>query len=87
MKHSETTINAKQKDFTVLVEQDSEGYLVSTVVELAGCHTQARTLEELLARTKEAIELCLEDEPDTAEENTFVGLHRISVESHGHLHA
>lgn len=46
--------------FTVLIEQGEDGYLISDVVELPGCHTQAKTHDELIKRTKEAIELYLE---------------------------
>jgi len=35
---------------------------VATVPALGGCHTQAKSLDELMERTKEAIELCLETE-------------------------
>jgi len=42
--------------FAVLVEKDEEGYYVASVPELPGCHTQAKTLNELTTRTKEAIE-------------------------------
>ena len=48
------------REFTVVIEQDEEGYLVGTVPELKGCHTQARSLDELMARVKEAVLLCLE---------------------------
>jgi len=46
--------------FTVIVEQGEDGYLISDVVELPGCHTQAKTLPELKKRLQEAILLCLE---------------------------
>jgi len=45
--------------FNVIIEQGEDGYLISSVVELPGCHTQAKTYDELLRRTKEAIELYL----------------------------
>ena len=45
------------KRFTVIVEQGEDGHLISDVVELPGCHTQAKNHEELMKRTKEAIEL------------------------------
>lgn len=48
------------REFTVVIEQDEEGYLVGTVPELKRCHTQARSLDELMARVKEVIVLCLE---------------------------
>ena len=50
------------REFTVLIEQDEESYLVGSVPELKGCHTQARSLDELMTRTGEAILLCLEVE-------------------------
>lgn len=43
-----------------MVEQDEDGWFISEVLELPGCHTQAKTLDELLKRTKEAITLYLE---------------------------
>ncbi len=42
--------------YTVLIEKDEEGWLVSEVVGLPGCHTQAKTMDQLLERTKEAIQ-------------------------------
>jgi len=45
--------------FNIVIEQGEDGYLISDVVELPGCHTQAKTMDELLERTKEAISLCL----------------------------
>ena len=46
--------------FTVVIEMDEEGWLVGSVPSLHGCHTQARTMDELLERMDEAIQLCLE---------------------------
>jgi predicted RNase H-like HicB family nuclease len=48
--------------FTVLIERDEDGWLVATVPSLKSCYTQARTMEELLPRVKEVIELCLQEE-------------------------
>jgi predicted RNase H-like HicB family nuclease len=48
------------KEFTVIIEQDDAGYYVSEVPELPGCHTQAKSLDKLMERTREAIQLCLE---------------------------
>jgi len=49
------------------------------VPALSGCHTQARSLDELMERTKEAIELCLEVQEDDIEELDFVGVQRVTV--------
>jgi predicted RNase H-like HicB family nuclease len=48
--------------FAVVVERDEDGYYVASVPELPGCHTQAKTLDELTKRIKEAIEAYLEAE-------------------------
>jgi len=53
-----------KRDFNVLIKRDSEGFYVATVPELHGCHTQARSLDKLLQRIKQAIELCLEVDDD-----------------------
>ena len=49
-------------EFNVVIERDAEGYYVATVPALQGCHTQARSLDKLMQRIQEAIELCLEVE-------------------------
>jgi predicted RNase H-like HicB family nuclease len=67
------------RQFDVVVEKDSEGFFVASVPALAGCHTQARSLDELMVRIKEAIELCLEDQEDDTEELAFVGVQRVTV--------
>jgi predicted RNase H-like HicB family nuclease len=68
------------REFTVIVEQDEQEYYVATVPQLHGCHTQASSLDELMVRVKEAIELCLEVE---AEEDLaplqLVGVQRVIV--------
>ena len=46
--------------FGVVVEKDEEGYYVASVPELPGCHTQAKTLDLVMKRIKEAIQVCLE---------------------------
>jgi predicted RNase H-like HicB family nuclease len=51
-----------QMKFSVLVERDEDGYYIASVPELPGCHTQAKTLDQLTGRIKEAIELYLETE-------------------------
>ena len=65
--------------FDVIVEKDSAGYFVASVPALIGCHTQAKSLDELMERIREAIELCLEVQGTTSEPLDFVGIQRISV--------
>ncbi|MCC5639569.1 type II toxin-antitoxin system HicB family antitoxin [Nostoc sp. CHAB 5844] len=68
------------REFNVIIERDSDGYFVASVPSLAGCHTQAKSLDELMERIKEAIELCLELELEQAEALEFVGVQRISIQ-------
>jgi len=67
-----------RKDFNVVIERDSEGYFVASVPSLKGCHTQARSLDELMLRIREAIELCLEVQGE-AEPLEFVGVQKVSL--------
>jgi len=69
------------RQFDVVVERDSEGNFVASVPALPGCHTQAKSLDELMARIREAIELCLEVQGRSTENLDFVGLQRVSVEA------
>ena len=67
------------KTFNIIVEQGVDGYLISSVIELPGCHTQAKTYDELLNRTKEAIELYLDEKKKFKPTNKFLSLQQISV--------
>ena len=68
-----------KKEFTVIIEQDEEGYFVSEVLELPGCHTQAKSLDDLLERTREAISLCLEIYKGRRTRTHLVGVQRIAL--------
>jgi len=68
------------RQFDVVVEKDSEGFFVATVPALPGCHTQAKSLDQLIERIKEAIELCLEVAGTDPESLDFVGVQRVTVE-------
>lgn len=67
----------KRHNFTVLIEQDEDGYYVATVPALRSCYTQAKNLEELYPRIKEVIELCLEGEEPVPMK--FVGVQQLEV--------
>lgn len=66
--------------FDVVIRKDEDGYYVATVPDLAGCHTQARSLDELMNRIKEAILLCL-DVKEREEMSSFVGVQIVEVET------
>jgi predicted RNase H-like HicB family nuclease len=67
------------REFSVVIERDQEGYYVASVPALPGCHTQARSLDELMDRVREAIALCLEVEAGPAGGLEFVGVQLVSV--------
>jgi predicted RNase H-like HicB family nuclease len=67
------------KKYTVIIEKDEDGWLVSDVVELPGCHTQAKTLDELINRTKEAIGAYLMAEPEIEIAVEFIGVQQIEI--------
>ena len=71
-----------KREFNVIIEFDSEGYYIASVPELRGCHTQAKSLDALMKRVKEAIELCLEVEKIATEKISnlqFIGIQRVEV--------
>ena len=68
-----------QRQFDVVIERDSEGFYVASVPRLPGCHTQAQSLDEVMDRIREAVELCLEVEGTPAGDLEFVGIQRITV--------
>jgi predicted RNase H-like HicB family nuclease len=70
-----------KRDFSVIIERDAEGYYVATVPGLRGCHTQARSLDELMGRVKEAIQVCLEAEGDDAVALDFIGVQKVTLAS------
>ena len=67
------------RKYNVIIEKDEEGWFVSEVVELPGCHTQAKTMDGLLKRTKEAIKAYLGSEEDSDISQEFVGVQQIEV--------
>jgi predicted RNase H-like HicB family nuclease len=67
------------RHFDVVIERDEEGYYVASVAQLPGCHTQARSLDEVTQRIREAIELYLEAEGAPRESLEFIGIQRITI--------
>jgi predicted RNase H-like HicB family nuclease len=69
-----------KREFTVVIERDEAGYFIGTVPQLKGCHTQAKSLDELMDRMKEVVSLCLEVEGEPGEDELqFVGVQKIAV--------
>jgi predicted RNase H-like HicB family nuclease len=68
--------------FSVIVEKDEDGYYVASVPELPGCHTQAKTLDAVMERIKEAIQIYLEAETEdlkTSKRNELIGVQFVEV--------
>lgn len=67
--------------YNVIVEEGEDGYLISEVVGLPGCHTQAKTYDELIKRTKEAIRAYLKCKKTEEPALKFLSLQQIELEA------
>jgi len=56
------SMKEKKEILTVFFEKGEDGFFISEILELPGCHTQAKTKEQLIERTKEAIRAYLEND-------------------------
>ena len=70
-----------KREFDVIIERDADDTYVASVPALPGCHTQAKSLDELMRRINEAILLCLEVQGEDVQQNEFVGIQRVMVEA------
>ncbi|HTO88554.1 MAG TPA: type II toxin-antitoxin system HicB family antitoxin [Thermoanaerobaculia bacterium] len=68
-----------KKEFNVVVERDRDGYYVASIPELKGCHTQAKSLDDLMERIREAAELCLTVQGQDIENLEFIGVQRLTI--------
>jgi predicted RNase H-like HicB family nuclease len=68
-----------KRELNVLVERDRDGFYVASIPSLKGCHTQAKSLDELLERIREAAELCLEVQGEEADDLEFIGVQRLTI--------
>jgi predicted RNase H-like HicB family nuclease len=67
------------RQYDVVIERDEDGLYVASVPAVSGCHTQARSLDEVIHRIREAIELCLTVEGVQENSLEFVGIQRVTV--------
>jgi predicted RNase H-like HicB family nuclease len=68
----------KKREFHVVIEKDEEFY-IGSIPELKGCHTQAKSLDELMERIKEAAALCLEEYGQEYDGHEFVGVQKVAI--------
>jgi predicted RNase H-like HicB family nuclease len=65
------------KSYPIIIEQDEDGIYILSCPILKGCHSYGATIDEAMDNIKEAIELCLEDEPNDT--GKFIGYREIQV--------
>ena len=68
-----------KKEYTIIITQDEDGYYIADVPELQGCHTQAKSIDKLRDRIKEAIELCLEEKSSEYPAVNFIDVQKIAI--------
>ena len=68
-----------KRKYTIIIEKDEKGWFVSDVVELPGCHTQAKSIDQLIDRTRKAIQAYLESDEMPEISDEFVGVQQIEV--------
>lgn len=79
MKAPRKLASVKHREFSVVLEKDEAGWYVASVPELPGCHTQARSLDKLMIRIREAVALCLEVDGAEGSRSEFIGVQKIAV--------
>ena len=65
--------------FNLIIEKDEDDWYISEVVELPGCHTQAKSMDKLIERTKEAVQAYLGNGAKHKIEEKFIGIQQIEV--------
>jgi predicted RNase H-like HicB family nuclease len=68
-----------KREFSVIIEKDEAGYYIASVPSLPGCHTQAKSLDKVMERIREAIDLCLEVRKEKGASLEFVGVQKVLV--------
>jgi predicted RNase H-like HicB family nuclease len=71
-----------KKSFIVLIEKDEDGVFIGAVPSLKGCYSYGKTLDELMANLKDAIEAHLEafrSEEKELPVTRFAGVQEIEV--------
>ncbi len=72
----------EMQTFLVLIEQDEDGIYVAKVPDIPGCYTQGKTIEQVMEKIWEAIQVCLESETEELTPLKFVGLQQVEMKAH-----
>jgi predicted RNase H-like HicB family nuclease len=69
------------REFYVVIEQDEDGMFIGEVPQLRSCYTQAKSVDELMVRIREVIELCLESEGEffDEQERKIIEIKKVAV--------
>jgi predicted RNase H-like HicB family nuclease len=68
-----------KREYNIIIEKDTDGYYIGSVPELKGCHSQAKSIDELMIRMEEVIELCEEVLGKTHKRTKFVGIQKMVI--------
>jgi predicted RNase H-like HicB family nuclease len=68
----------EKRKFTVLIERDENGVYIGSVPALKACYTEGESIEVLMERVREVVELCLEED-DKVEPLEFVETRQITI--------
>ena len=69
----------KPLKYSVVIERDEDGFYIASIPELPGCHTQARSIDKVMSRIKEAAELYLEATSAETSESEFVDIQILKI--------
>lgn len=72
-------MNVGKREFYVIIERDEDGYYVGEVPQLKACYSQGETIDELTAKIKEVIALCLQEEESDEKLPKFVGIQKVMI--------
>jgi len=73
-------VRAGKREFFVIIERGEDGYYIGSVPSLHGCHTQGKTIDELMKNIQEVILLCLEAQAeDIPQTSDFIGIQKVQV--------
>lgn len=68
----------QSKHYPIIIEMDEDDFYIVSCPSFRGCRSYGSSIEEAMANIREAIELCLEDEP-MEEQNVFIGFRELEV--------
>jgi predicted RNase H-like HicB family nuclease len=69
----------RTRHFPIVIEQDQDGVYLMECPTFVGCRSYGANFNEALANIKEAIELCLQEAGDDADDTLFVGVRDLEI--------